>query len=91
MIEFAGPIAFAERGIGPPLVLVHGVMITGEMFDPVVDHFAVRHRVIVPDLRGHGRSRGLPPPYIVPQLAQDVARLLDRLDVSSATVLRARR
>jgi 3-oxoadipate enol-lactonase len=87
MTESADSIAFIERGVGPPLVLVHGVMITGEMFEPVVDHFAARHRVIVPDLRGHGRSRGLPPPYTVPQLAQDVARLLDRLDVPSAAVL----
>jgi 3-oxoadipate enol-lactonase len=45
---------FTERGSGPPLVLLHGVMITGEMFQPVTDQFAARHRVIVPDLRGHG-------------------------------------
>jgi len=47
---------FAEHGSGPPLVLIHGLMVTGEMFDHVVGHFATRHRVIVPDLRGHGRS-----------------------------------
>jgi pimeloyl-ACP methyl ester carboxylesterase len=54
---------FTERGAGPPLLLVHGLMVTGEMFKPVIEHLATRHRVIVPDLRGHGRSRGLPPPY----------------------------
>ena len=59
---------FTDRGSGPPLLLVHGLMVTGEMFDPVVDQFATRHRVIVPDLRGHGRSRALPPPYMVRQL-----------------------
>ena len=87
MTESAEPIAFTERGSGPPLVLVHGVMITGDMFEPVLDRFAARYRVIVPDLRGHGRSRGLPPPYTVPQLAWDLSRLLDRLDVPSAAVL----
>jgi 3-oxoadipate enol-lactonase len=51
---------FTERGSGPPLLLIQGLMVTGEMFDEVVDHFAMRHRVIVPDLRGHGRSRELP-------------------------------
>jgi hypothetical protein len=24
---------FTERGSGPPLLLVHGLMVTGEMFD----------------------------------------------------------
>jgi pimeloyl-ACP methyl ester carboxylesterase len=54
---------FTERGSGPPLLLVHGLMVTGAMFEPVIERLATRHRVVVPDLRGHGRSRGLPPPY----------------------------
>ena len=62
-------------------------MITGEMFEPVIDHFAARHRVIVPDLRGHGRSRALPPPYTVSQGASDLSLLLDRLRVDGAAVL----
>jgi pimeloyl-ACP methyl ester carboxylesterase len=78
---------FTERGSGPPLLLVHGLMVTGEMFEPVTDHFATRHRVIVPDLRGHGRSRGLPPPYTAARLASDLAHLLDHLGVDSTAVL----
>jgi pimeloyl-ACP methyl ester carboxylesterase len=78
---------FTERGSGPPLLLVHGLMITGEMFEPVIDHFAERHRVIVPDLRGHGRSRVLPPPYTAPQVVSDLARLLDHLRIDSTAVL----
>jgi pimeloyl-ACP methyl ester carboxylesterase len=78
---------FTEQGSGPPLLLLHGVMATGEMFEPVMEHFAARHRVIVPDLRGHGRSRFLPPPYTVPQLAADLSRLLDHLRIDSASVL----
>jgi len=78
---------FSERGSGPPLLLVHGLMVTGEMFDPVIEHFATRHRVIVPDLRGHGRSRGMPPPYTVAQLAFDLVRLLDHLGIDSTAVL----
>src|SRR5512135_1507995 len=78
---------FTERGSGPPLLLVHGLMVTGEMFEPVMEHFAARHRVIVPDLRGHGRSRGLPPPYTAAQLASDLARLLDYLGIATGAVL----
>jgi 3-oxoadipate enol-lactonase len=62
-------------------------MITGEMFDPVIEQFAAQHRVIVPDLRGHGRSRGLPPPYSARQLAADLTRLLDDLAIASTSVL----
>ena len=83
----ASRLAFSEHGAGPPLLLVHGVMITGGMFEPVLDHFAARHRVIVPDLRGHGRSRGLPPPFTVERLARDLADLLDHLDVDTVDVL----
>lgn len=78
---------FTERGSGSPLLLVHGVMISGDMFEPVVEHFAARHRVIAPDLRGHGRSRSLPPPYTVAQHAFDLARLLDHLGIDSVAVL----
>ena len=80
-------LCFTERGSGPPPLLVHGLMVTGEMFEPVIDRLASRHRVIVPDLRGHGRSRELPPPYTAVQLASDLARLLDHLGIDSTAVL----
>ena len=38
---------FTDRGTGPVLLLVHGLMVTGEMFETVIDQFATRHRVIV--------------------------------------------
>ena len=78
---------FTERGSGPPLLLIHGLMVSGEMFAPVLDHLAARHRVIVPDLRGHGRSRGLPAPYDARQLAADLDRLLDDLGIEETAVL----
>jgi pimeloyl-ACP methyl ester carboxylesterase len=62
-------------------------MVTGEMFEPVIEHLATRHRVIVPDLRGHGRSRGLPPPYTAGQLASDLSRLLDHLGIDYSTAV----
>jgi 3-oxoadipate enol-lactonase len=82
-----GPLYFTERGSGQPLLLIHGLMASGEMFEPVLDRFASHHRVIVPDLRGHGRSRELPPPYTVRQLAADLSALLEGLGVESADVL----
>lgn len=78
---------FTESGSGMSLLPVHGLMVNGDMFEPVIDHFTMKYRVIVPDLRGHGRSRNLPPPYTPGQLAADLAKLLDHLGIESAQVL----
>jgi pimeloyl-ACP methyl ester carboxylesterase len=71
------------RGEGEPLLLLHGgtgigadwkmVFVTG---DP--DGF----RVIVPDLRGHGRSTNPSRAFSVRQVAHDVFALLDHLGLS---------
>ncbi len=76
-----------EVGAGPPLLLLHGLMVTGDMFQPVVAALATQHRLIIPDLRGHGRSTHLPGPYSPRHLAADLARLLDQLGVERADVL----
>ncbi len=80
-------VYYKESGSGSPLLLVHGLMATGEMFDPAVEFFASHHRLIIPDLRAHGHSRGLPPPYTPAQMASDLARLLDSLGIESTAVL----
>jgi 3-oxoadipate enol-lactonase len=77
---------FTESGSGPPLVLIHGLMMSGRMFSTVLPGFAEKHRVICPDLRGHGGSSGLGPPYTTAQLALDVIELLDSLGVGKFDV-----
>jgi 3-oxoadipate enol-lactonase len=84
----SGSLPFVRQfGEGEPLLLVHGLMLSGEMFEPVLDAFARRHRVIVPDLRGHGRSSGLPGPYTAERMSEDLAGILDACGVASADVL----
>src|SRR5690349_6019959 len=80
-------VYFKDIGSGPPLLLVHGLMVSGEMFQPIVDQLAQHHRLIIPDLRGHGRSRDMRPPYTVSQLASDLERLLGHLDIPSIDML----
>jgi pimeloyl-ACP methyl ester carboxylesterase len=55
-------LSFTERGSGSPLLLVHGLGMSGDMFEPVVEPLLKRHRLIIPDLRGCGRSRNPSPP-----------------------------
>ncbi len=83
------PLFFSQSGAGTPLLLIHGLMASGEMYQPVLPALATHYRVIVPDLRGHGRSGALPGPYRVEQLARDLAQLLDDLQVDTADVVGA--
>ena len=69
------------------MLLVHGLMATAEIFDPVVDAFARRHTVVVPDLRGHGRSMHLEGPLTVEQHVRDLVRVIDHLDILGSDVL----
>jgi non-heme chloroperoxidase len=46
-----------ERGAGPPVVLLHGFMLSSALWAHQLRDLAVHHRVIAPDLRGHGSSR----------------------------------
>ena len=83
----SGLLSFTEEGTGPPLVLIHGLWMTHEMFDIVLPEFSKSHRVICPDLRGYGASTGLGPPYTIPQMAKDVVELLDHLGIEQVDLL----
>jgi pimeloyl-ACP methyl ester carboxylesterase len=48
--------AVLEGGEGPPLVLLHGPGAYGAIWQRVIPELAVTHRVIAPDLPGHGSS-----------------------------------
>ena len=74
-------------GDGTPLLLIHGVMVSGEMYQPVLPALAAHHRIIAPDPRGHGHSGTLPRPYHVEQLAHDLLQLLDDLQVDAVDIL----
>lgn len=51
-----GTIHVVERGRGPVLLLLHGVMLNSELWVHQLSDLAARHRVVAVDLRGHGRS-----------------------------------
>ena len=60
-------------GDGPDLVLMHGWSMHGEVCHGLAERLAARFRVHVPDLPGHGRSRG----ERLPELAHLAAGLAD--------------
>ncbi|MGI5288693.1 alpha/beta fold hydrolase [Nonomuraea polychroma] len=81
-------LVYREEGdpAAPPLLLIHGRSANHNDWNGITQHFAARYRVLVPDLRGHGAS-DYPGDYALPDMAQDIAALLDHLAVERATVI----
>jgi len=78
-------LAVRTRGSGLPLLLLHAFPLDGRMWaaqEPLADHV----RLIVPDMRGFGGSRG-PGPASIEQLADDAVALLDALHVREPAVV----
>ena len=68
-----------EHGAGEPLLLLHGFLDCGGAWDPFVARLAERHRVIVMELRGHGRSTNPSRTFTMRRSADDVLAVLDTL------------
>jgi pimeloyl-ACP methyl ester carboxylesterase len=77
---------YTERGVGTPLLFVHGLGSSGRDWAAQIDHFADHYRVLRLDLRGHGRSERGEGPYSIAQFARDVAVLLRKRDAVPAHV-----
>lgn len=70
---------FFDGGHGSIVLLLHGLGSCGADWAPQIQALLPHHRVIAPDLRGHGASPGVPGPWRMADLANDVLRLLERL------------
>ncbi len=79
-------IAYDDVGSGPSVVLLHGYPFNRSMWGEQVEELKQHHRVIVPDLRGHGDSAVTSIPATMQNMAVDVASLLETLNISRATI-----
>jgi pimeloyl-ACP methyl ester carboxylesterase len=77
------------RGDGPPLLLLHGYLGSSAMWDPYLDELARHFRLIVPDLRGHGRSTNPLSEFTHRQAALDIYALLDSLGIECTRAIGA--
>jgi pimeloyl-ACP methyl ester carboxylesterase len=78
---------YRVAGRGAPLLLLHGLMASGVMFDPLVELLHDDFRLLIPDLRGHGRSGGMGGPYDVAAMATDLDAVMADAGVARANVL----
>ena len=74
------------HGSGHPLILLHGGLMSGEMFDPILPILTDDHQVITVDLQGHGRTADVDRPVDVRLMADDIAALIEHLGLDRPDV-----
>lgn len=77
-------IYYETHGTGAPVLLVPGLGGVGSYWSPNIPVFSRRYRVIVHDHRGCGRSSRSRIRYSVDQMADDLLRLMDHLEIGQA-------
>jgi pimeloyl-ACP methyl ester carboxylesterase len=68
-------------GEGEPLVMLHYFGGSGTIWKPFVPEFSKHYKLVIPDLRGHGRTSILTGTFTHKQSALDVYTLLDQLGI----------
>jgi pimeloyl-ACP methyl ester carboxylesterase/ribosomal protein S18 acetylase RimI-like enzyme len=74
-------------GQGPAAILLHGYGETGDMWAPLAAELARDHTVVVPDLRGMGRSARPESGYDKKTQGRDVAGMIDALGIERADLV----
>jgi pimeloyl-ACP methyl ester carboxylesterase len=74
-------------GSGPAVVLIHGFGDTGDMWGPLAARLARTHTVIVPDLRGMGRSSKADGGYDKKSQAGDIRAVVEKLGQDRTAVV----
>ena len=73
------------RGEGPDVVLLHPYPSDHSYWLPMARHLESRFRLVLPDLRGLGRSGVGEGATTMPRLAEDLLRLCDELKIGRAS------
>jgi 3-oxoadipate enol-lactonase len=87
-MEFnAVQLYYEECGDGIPVLLLHGFPFDHTIWDAVIPLLKPHARLILPDLRGHGKSPAPEGVYSMRLMAEDIAALLDRLQIDRAILV----
>jgi pimeloyl-ACP methyl ester carboxylesterase len=86
----SGEVSYTERGSGPPVVFVHGLLVNANLWRKVVPAIAeAGFRCIAPDLPLGAHRVPMPPQADLspPGVAALIAEFLDALDLDDVTVV----
>jgi pimeloyl-ACP methyl ester carboxylesterase len=78
-----GQLYFEVHGTDEPLLLLHGFSGSSQDWMASATEWGAQFQLIVPDLRGHGRSSILSRPFRHEDAATDMLALLDHLEISA--------
>jgi hypothetical protein len=81
------PISYDSRGGGPPVLMIQGVGVHGDGWNPQVERLGSDFTCLTFDNRGMGRSIPAGGPITVGQMADDARALLDAEGWASAHVV----
>ena len=77
---------FLEIGQGKPLICLHGYPLDHTIWLKMSDEIKTRAKLILPDLRGHGRSPSPDGKYSMRTMAEDVLHLMDTQNLDRAHI-----
>jgi pimeloyl-ACP methyl ester carboxylesterase len=80
-------LSFVDSGAGEAVLFVHGLLGSHASWEHLVDRLDDRHRVLVPDLYGHGASATLKGDYSLATHAATLRDLIDRLGIDRVTLV----
>ncbi len=82
-------LRYLEQGdrAGRAVILLHGLADSSFSFSRVMPHLSPEHRVLAPDLRGHGDSDRPLEGYSPRDMAADVLGFMDALGIERATLV----
>jgi len=80
-------LAYDQAGSGPAVLLIHGFPLNRQMWQPQLKALAAAgYRALAPDLPGFGESPPLEGTVSMRRYAEELVRLLDRLEIGEAMV-----
>jgi len=89
-IELAqGTVHYRDEGSGPPIVLIHGLLVNGRVWERVVPLLSDSHRVIVPELPLGSHPQAMEPDADLSAtgLGDLIAELIERLELERVTIV----
>ncbi|HEY9058192.1 MAG TPA: alpha/beta hydrolase [Aurantimonas sp.] len=84
-VAYRDAAAVTETG-APPLLLLHGAVQTKAVWSAQIPALSRSRRVVAPDFRGHGETRGDTAGLSVETLAEDGFRFLDALGIDRVSL-----
>lgn len=80
-------LSYVDSGTGPAILFVHGLLGSHRNWIDLIDRLDDAHRVIIPDLFGHGTSAKPIGDYSLGAHAATLRDLLDRLEIERVTLV----